>query len=63
MASAVSHFRRGRLSLGNSVMHEPFRKVTAGAERFDGILAERGASRDRDPLVEELVALLKWDHE
>ncbi|XP_034237194.1 transport and Golgi organization protein 2 [Thrips palmi] len=60
VASEVTHFRSGRLSLGNSVVQEPFRKVAAGGERFDAILAERRADRDR--LVEELVALLKWDH-
>lgn len=62
-ASAVTHFRSGRLSLGNSVVQQPFRKVTAGGQRFDAVLAAHKQHASRDQLVGDLVALLKWDHE
>lgn len=62
VASEVSYMRRGRLALGNSVVGEPFRKVSAGGERFGGIVERLGRRPQRDALVEELIGLLKWDH-
>lgn len=63
VASPVTHLRSGRLALGNSLVQQPFNKVTAGERRFHGILEQCGRRGQRDRLVQELVALLKWDHE
>ena len=58
------HFQRGRLSLGNSLLQEPFKKVTAGEQRFGGVLEQCGGHKEqRDRLVRELIDLLKWKHE
>ncbi|KAK3919015.1 Transport and Golgi organization protein 2 [Frankliniella fusca] len=64
VAGSVVHQSRGRLALGNSLTDQPFRKVTAGRQRFDDILDKHGRSTEhRERLVAELENLLKWDKE
>ncbi|XP_026279502.1 transport and Golgi organization protein 2 [Frankliniella occidentalis] len=64
VGGSVTHLRRGRFALGNSLVHQPFRKVTAGGQRFEGILDRCGkTTAQRDKLVAELEGLLKWNQE
>lgn len=63
VGSDVTHLKRGCFGLGNSLIQEPFKKVSAGKQRFGDVLGKYGNRKEhREQLVRELVDLLKWKH-
>lgn len=51
----------GTIGHGNSLIGQPFLKVSEGTSRFDSIVKDYGSTETKEELQEQLLSLLRWD--
>lgn len=60
-AAGITEITENILGISNSSIHTPFKKAKNGKVKFESILKNFGSVEKKENLVDELLALLKWD--